>query len=152
MTRPLLVLIPLTAFLAACADHPEAGPINTTGMPNAELALQRSIDSTTAQLRQIGAIHATPVTAVTQTPPLPDDVTRKVWFVWNGPLNGAVKKLGKKIGYTVTISGKSHRIAVVTNAVAPAIDILRSMGEQAGAAATVRVDTQNHQIEVAYNA
>jgi len=153
MKRSLLTAPALLLTLAACSGHiPDPGPVNTGGMPNPELALQRSVAATTSDLRELGTMRAPQPVAVAAQAQTPDDVNKRLWFVWNGPLNGAVRKLGKEIGYTVTVFGNSRPIKVTTNSVAPALDILRSLGEQAGSAAEVQVDTLHHQIAVVYNA
>ncbi|AOX18413.1 DotD/TraH family lipoprotein [Kozakia baliensis] len=152
--KPFLLTAPaLFLALAACSGHvPDPGPVDTSGMPSPELALQRAVASTTSDLRELGTMRAPQPVSVSAEAQTPDDVNRKLWFAWNGPLDGAVKKLGKAIGYTVTIFGSSHPIKVTTNSVAPALDILRSLGEQAGTGAAVQVDTLHHQIAVVYNA
>ena len=152
MKKTSFLFATLTIGLTACSGHIKPGPIETTGMPNPELALQRSISSTTADLRELGTIHASPSVPVADQSSTPDDINRRIWFVWKGPLNAGVRKLGKEIGYTVTVFGKSHDIPVQTNSVAAVLDILRSFGDQAGDAATVQVDPFHHQIAVVYHA
>jgi defect-in-organelle-trafficking protein DotD len=73
---------------------------------------------------------------------------------WNGPLDGAVKRLGETISYSTAITGAVPQ-AGVNVAVDPAprrvYDILHGLGDQAGDAATVRVDQQHQVLEVIYH-
>jgi len=148
--RFLLILLPVG--LSACAGQPAPQPIETTGMASPELALQRSITATTGELRALGTMRPSPPPETLAQNVLPDDVTKRVWFAWDGPLNGAVKKLGHDIGYTVAITGKSRSIKVQTDTVSRVIDILHTLGDQAGSLATVAVDPLHHMITVIYHA
>ncbi|MBS1075781.1 DotD/TraH family lipoprotein [Gluconobacter sp. Dm-73] len=144
------VLTPvLLLALSACATKPPE-PVATTGMANPELALQRAIATTDADLAQLGTLRPTPP-PITPDPGLPADLKRQVWFVWQGPLEPAVRKLGKDIGYSVTAFGPHRKVIVQINAVAPVIDHLRTLGEQAGEQATVSVDPLSHAISVTYH-
>lgn len=152
MKRPLLIFL-LPVALSACAGKlPSPSPVATTGMASPELALQRSIAATTTDLRELGNIRPTPLAASATSVPLPDDLTRRIWFAWNGPLGDAVTKLGHEIGYTVTITGRTRTLRVTTNSVAPVVDILRTLGDEAGDQATVSVDPLRHAITVAWHA
>lgn len=151
MKKTSFLYATLSIGLTACSGHIKPGPIETIGMASPEVALQRSIASTTSDLRELGTVRAAPVVPVTDQSSTPDDINRRIWFVWNGPLNAGIRKLGKEIGYTVTVFGKSHDLTVQTNSVAPVLDILRSFGDQAGNAATVQVDPLHHQIAVVYH-
>ncbi|KXV19247.1 DotD/TraH family lipoprotein [Gluconobacter oxydans] len=135
--------------LSACATTPPE-PVAATGMANPELALQRAITSTNQDLAQLGTLRPAPP-PMTPDPALPADLKRQVWFVWQGPLEPAVRKLGKDIGYSVTAFGPRRPITVQTNAVAPVVEHLRVLGEQAGDQATVSVDPLSHAISVTYH-
>jgi len=63
-----------------------------------------------------------------------------------------VQKLGQSIDYTVTVFEPERKVRVVTNSVAPVVDILRGLGDQAGDQATVSLDPLHHQIAVTYHA
>ncbi|RBM06524.1 DotD/TraH family lipoprotein [Novacetimonas cocois] len=147
----LIFLLPMA--LNACAQSLSSpSPIATTGMANPELALQRSIAETTTDLRELGSIRPSPVVASANQPVLPDDLTRRIWFVWDGPLGKAVAKLGQEIGYSVTVTGHPRAMRVATNSVAAVVDILRTLGDQAGDQAMVSVDPLHHAITVAWHA
>lgn len=152
MKRPLLIFLLPVALSACTGKPPPPSPVATTGMANPELALQRSIAATTSDMRELGSIRPTPVATSTPVTSLPDDLTRRIWFVWNGPLGEAVTKLGNEIGYTVTATGRSRNIRVTTNSVARVVDILRTLGEEAGDQAMVSVDPLRHAITVTWHA
>ena len=122
-------------------------------MPNPEVALQKSLDETSHELTRIGAIE--PMRAVAAKPPIvAGELDRVVSLQWNGPLDGAVKRLAETIRYRTAISGNAPKGDVnVTVDPAPrrVYDILQALGDEVGAAATVRVDQQHQLIEVIYH-
>ena len=128
--------------LAGCGVTPVAPNVDTPGMPNAEVALQKSMDDTAREMARIGAIE--PSAAVASKPTVvAGELDRVVSMQWNGALDGAVRRLGETIGYRTAVTGKAPQ-AGVNVAVDPAprrvYDILHGLGDQAGDAATVRVD------------
>jgi len=127
--------------------------VDAPGMPNAEVALQKSLDDTARDLSRIGAIE--PSAAVASMPTVvPGELDRVVSMRWNGALDGAVKRLGQTIGYRTVVMGAPPR-AGVNVAVDPAprrvYDILHDLGDEAGAAAIVRVDPERQLLEVIYH-
>ena len=73
---------------------------------------------------------------------------------WNGALDGAVRRLGETIGYRTAVTGKAPQAGVnvvVDPAPRRVYDILHGLGDQAGDAATVRVDEQHQLLEVIYH-
>jgi defect in organelle trafficking protein DotD len=139
--------------LAGCGVTPIAPNVDTTGMPNAEVALQKSMDDTAREMTRIGAIE--PSAAVASKPTVvAGELDRVVSMKWNGALDGAVGRLGETIGYRTAITGKAPQAGVnVTVDPAPrrVYDILHGLGDQAGDAATVRVDQQHQLLEVTYH-
>jgi hypothetical protein len=120
-------------------------------MPNAEVALQKSMDETTSELARIGAMQ--PGAAVASQPTVvPSELERVVALSWNGGLDGAVRKLADTIGYRVVVSGNGSQAVNVVVDPAPkrVYDILHGLGDQAGDFATVRVDAQHQLLEVIY--
>ncbi len=139
--------------LAGCGVTPVAPNVDTPGMPNAEVALQKSMDETAREMARIGAIE--PSAAVAAKPTVvAGELDRVVSMSWNGALDSAVKRLGETIGYRTAVTGKTPQ-AGVTVTVEPApqrvYDILHGLGDQAGDAATVRVDQQHQLLEVIYH-
>jgi defect-in-organelle-trafficking protein DotD len=138
--------------LAGCAT-PIAPTVDTPGMPNAEVALQKSLDETAREMSRIGAMQ--PSVAVQSKPTVvAGELDRVVSMQWNGALDGAVRQLAKTIGYRVAVTGKAANgsvNAVVDPAPQRVFDILHTLGDQAGDAATVRVDRQHQLLEVIYH-
>ncbi|NHN89974.1 DotD/TraH family lipoprotein [Acetobacter conturbans] len=153
MNRHHLFAPALLLCLAACSTPGHPGPVETTGMPNTELALQRAIQSTDHDMAEFGALRPTvsvPATTADNAQ-VPEELRRSVWFVWKGPLLPGVKKLGREIGYTVATRGDREDVPVDINTTAPVLDHLRALGDQAGNRATVAVDPVTHSITVTYN-
>jgi len=150
---PLLALSLIACLVAGCSSvTPIATNVDTPGMPNAEVALQKSMDETTAELARIGAMQ--PTAAVASKPiVVPGELERLVAMSWNGALDGAVRKLADTVGYRVVVSGnRSQAVNVVVNPTPQRVyDILRGLGDQAGNLATVRVDAQHQLLEVIYH-
>jgi hypothetical protein len=150
---PLLAASLIACALAGCGSvTPVAPNVDTPGMPNAEVALQKSMDETAGELARIGAMQ--PTTAVASKPAVvPGELERVVAMSWNGGLNGAVRKLADTVGYRVVVSGNGSQAVNVVVDPTPqrAYDILHGLGDQAGDAATVRVDAQHQLLEVIYH-
>jgi hypothetical protein len=139
--------------LAGCGVTPIAPNVDTPGMPNAEIALQKSMDDTAREMTRIGAMQPSAVVASKPTV-VAGELDRVVSMQWSGPLDGAVRRLGETIGYRTVVRGSAPQ-AGVNVAVDPAprrvYDILHTLGDQVGDAATVRVDQQHRLIEVIYH-
>jgi hypothetical protein len=149
---PFLAAGLIACGLAGCGVTPVATNVDTPGMPNAEVALQKSMNETSAELARIGAMQ--PAAAVASKPTVvPGELERVVAMSWNGALDGAVRKLADTVGYRATVSGNAPRtVNVVVDPVPQRVyDILRSLGDQAGDAATVRVDPRRQLLEVIYH-
>jgi defect in organelle trafficking protein DotD len=150
---PLLAASLVACGLAACSSvTPIATNVDTPGMPNAEVALQKSMDETSTELTRIGAVQ--PAAAVASQPTVvPGELERVVAMSWNGGLDGAVRKLADTVGYRVVVTGTGSQAVnvVVTPTPQRAYDILHGLGDQAGDAATVRVDAQHQLLEVIYH-
>ncbi len=104
-------------------------------------------------MTRIGAMQ--PSAAVASQPAVvAGELDRAVSMQWNGLLDGAVKRLGETIGYGTTITGAVPQAGInVTVNPAPrsVYDILHDLGDNAGGAATVRVDQQHQVLEVIYH-
>jgi defect in organelle trafficking protein DotD len=139
--------------LAGCGVTPVAPNVDTPGISNPEVALQKSMDDTALDMTRIGAMQPSAAIAF-QPAVVAGELNRVVSMRWNGPLNGAVKRLGETIGYGTAITGTVPQ-AGVNVAVDPAprrvYDILHGLGDQAGDAATVRVDQRHQMLEVIYH-
>jgi defect-in-organelle-trafficking protein DotD len=85
---------------------------------------------------------------------VPAELDKVVSFEWNGPLDGAVEKLGKTIGYRVSVVRPWHGASLPV--VIPAgprrvYDLFEEIGHAAGARATVKLDPQQQTVEVIYH-
>lgn len=147
-----LAAILVACALAGCGVTPVASNVDTPGMPNAEVALQRSMDETARELARIGAVQPTVAVAAKPTV-VPGELDRVVAMSWNGGLDGAVRKLAETIGYRAVVTGSASRAVTVVVEPAPqrVYDILQGLGDQAGDAAIVRVDPQHQRLEVIYH-
>jgi hypothetical protein len=143
----------LALGLAGCGVTPVAPNVDTPGMPNAEIALQKSMDQTAQELSRIGAMQPSAVVAEKPTV-VAGELDRVVSMSWNGGLDGAVTRLADTIGYRATVTGTAPQ-AGVNISVDPkprrVFDILQGLGDQAGESATVRVDQQHQLLEVIYH-
>jgi defect in organelle trafficking protein DotD len=138
--------------LGGCGMTTVAPNVDTPGISNPEVALQKSMDDTAREMTRIGAMQPSAATASRPTV-VAGELERVVSMQWSGPLDGAVKRLGETIGYSTTITGTVPQAGVnVTVDPTPArvYDILHGLGDQAGDAATVRVDQQHQKLEVIY--
>ena len=149
---PALLAIGL---LAGCAGTPQVPTdVATTGMPNAELALHRTLDQVNSEMTQIGSMQpAGYVAAAASAPVVPDDLQKPVQFVWTGPLDAGVQKLAASIGYTVAIFGPHNPqpVPVAVNVDGQVLGAFQALGTQAGTAATVEVDPLHHQVQVVHH-
>ncbi len=143
----------LALALAGCGVTPVAPTVETPGMSNPEVALQTSMDETAREMARIGAMQ--PSAAVQPKPTVvAGELDRVVSMQWNGGLDGAVRRLSETIGYRTRVIGRAPQAAVnvaVDGAPQRVYDILQGLGDQAGDAATVRVDQQHQLLEVIYH-
>jgi len=137
--------------LAGCAATPIPTTVDMPGMPNAEIALQKSMDDVGREMDRIGKMG--PEAATSNKPVVvPGELDRQVSFQWNGSLDDAVRELARTVGYRTIVSGPmtAARVRVsIDPAPRRVYDILRMLGEQAGATAMVHVDPQHQRVEVA---
>ena len=141
----------LLALLAGCAAPTVAPDVDAAGMPNVEVALQRSLDRVDRTMGQLGQYGSTDPLR----PVAPAELQRLVSLAWSGPLDEGVKTLADRIGYrfVVTAPSRTGPVQVAVNMTnVPAIDLLQAFGNAAGASATVMVDPDRHQVEVQYHA
>jgi defect-in-organelle-trafficking protein DotD len=138
--------------LAGCGVTTVAADVDTPGMPNAEVALQQSMDETAREMARIGAMQPSAAAASKPTV-VPGELDRVVSMQWNGPLDGAVQRLADTIGYRAAVTGNAPQAVNVAVDPSPqrVYDILHGLGDQAGAAATVRVDQRRQLLEVIYH-
>lgn len=143
------------ALLAGCAGTATVAPdVDATGMPNAELALQRSVERVDAAMRDLGGMGVSARTASAAPAVIPAELRRPVTWSWSGPLDAGAKALADRVGYRLVITA-SPGAAPVNVAVslqdARILDLFEALGTAAGAQATVIVDPDHHQVEVRHH-
>jgi defect in organelle trafficking protein DotD len=140
-------------LLAGCASTHVLTDVATMGMPNAELALRRTLDQVDSDMTQIGGMQPGGYAAATASPVVPAELEKPVQFVWNGPLDAGVKKLANSIGYSVAVTGPQNPqpVLVQVNINGQVIGAFQELGSQAGAIATVQVDSLHHQVQVVHH-
>ena len=99
--------------------------------------------------------------AITAFPPptrsgavVPEELQRPIGFAWNGSLDDGVRRVAAEVGYRVEVFGPAQPqpLAVaVPKIVTTLIGALTALGNQAGSAATVRVDPVNRRIQVIHH-
>jgi defect in organelle trafficking protein DotD len=136
---------------SACATEPVPATVASPGMPNAELALQRAIAQVDTDVGHLGMLR--PEQYASTAGIVPAELQKPMTLQWTGPLDGAVRKVGKAVGYNVSVQSvpNARPLPVAVNQYGQAVELLRSLGEQAGATATVSVDPLHHQITVIHN-
>lgn len=162
-TRRLLpaAVIGLLGLLAACAEPPGIDPnVDATGMPNAELALQRSLTQVDATMRDLGGMTVTSRSTVpaavlsSATSIVPAELQRPQSFTWSGPIDVGAKTLADRIGYRLLVTAPAGAVPVIVAvnlADVPALDLFKALGAAAGTQATVLVDPDHHQVEVQHH-
>lgn len=146
---PLPAAISLLGLLAGCATPQIPPDVDTSGMPNTEIALQRSLDRTDAAMGKLGQFHP----GASPRPVMAAELERPVSLAWSGPIDQGVKALADRIGYRFYSTGPhAVPIAVAVNMTdVPILDLFKAMGDAAGTSATVVVDPDHHQVEVQHH-
>ena len=138
-------------LLAGCANPPQVDPnVDTSGMPNTEVALQRSLDRVDRTMGQLGQFGP----GTTLRPVTAPELQRPVSLAWSGPIDQGVKALADRIGYQVAITAPANPapIQVAVNMTdVPILDLFEAMGTAAGTSATVVVDPDHHRVEVQHH-
>jgi defect-in-organelle-trafficking protein DotD len=140
------------ALLAGCANvFPVPTTVVTAGMPNPEQALQDSMQHVDAEMAELGTMGSSYAQAALASPVVPEDLQRIVSFTWSGSLDKGVAKLAQSIGYTFYTTappGTPPLDVTVQIQSAPAVQVFKAFGDQAGTRATVEVDPLHHQVQV----
>lgn len=159
MRVPILAALLAATVLAGCARlTPVPTTVVTAGMPNPEEALRQSMRHVDAEMAELGTVRAQPgrtAAAPNAAPVMPDDLRRVVSFTWSGSLDTGVARLAQSIGYTFHTTAAPDtpplNVAIQIEQ-APAFEVFKALGDQAGAHATVEVDPLHHQIQVIHHA
>jgi len=152
---PPIVGFAAMAMLAGCAHVTSIPPdVDATGMPNAELALDRSMARVDAAMRTLGGTAASYNSPPPATPLLPAELRRPVTFAWSGPIDAGVKALADRIGYRLVITRPSNAppVDVAINMTdVPIVRLFEALGEAAGSRATVIVTPNLRQVDVQHH-
>lgn len=146
------------ALLAGCADRVNAisPDVDATGMPNAELALQRSMDRADTAMRDLGS-RGVAVRAVAPSPApsiIPAELQRPETFAWSGPIDVGAKALADRIGYRLVVTAPEKPVPVVVSVNlrnVRILDLFEALGTSAGTQATVIVDPDRRQVQVQHH-
>lgn len=140
----------LISSLGGCA-HEVAPTVETPGMPNAELALRRSMAHVDREMGELGRMQPSRRGGPAI---VPGELDKVVAFDWEGPIEGAVEKLAKEVGYDVELDAPFNAESVsigIRSGPQRVYDIFQAIGEAAGDRATVQVDAQHHRVRVIYH-
>ena len=154
---PPIVGFAAMAMLAGCAHVTSIPPdVDATGMPNAELALDRSMARVDAAMRTLGGTGASynPPSPPLATTLVPAELQRPVTFAWSGPIDAGVKALADRIGYRLVITRPSNAppVDVAINMTdVPIVRLFEALGEAAGSRATVIVTPNLRQVDVKHH-
>jgi defect-in-organelle-trafficking protein DotD len=160
MKHAVVALLLGTTLLAGCTAplQPVPTTVESAGMPNPELALQKSMADVDAEMAGLGQMDQNAVAAAPSPPAapvLPDPLQKTVNFTWNGPLDQAVSKLALSVGYTFYVTAPKNPQPInvsISVSSETAYQVLQTLGNDAGAKATVQVDPLHHQVEVIHHA
>ncbi len=149
--RSTVVALGLSA-LAVCTTPNVPTDVDTTGMPNPEIALRDSFRQVDAEMGSLGTMAPAP--AAESVPVMPGELQKVVTFTWQGPLDDGVRKLADSIGYTVAVSAPKEPAALpiaISTRPEQVFQVFQQLGEAAGASATVALDPLHHQVRVIHH-
>jgi len=152
---PPIVGFAALAMLAGCAQVSRIPPdVDATGMPNADLALDRSMARVDAAMRTLGGTGASYNPPSPSLAVLPAELQRPVTFAWSGPIDAGAKALADRIGYRLVITRPSNAppVDVAVNMTdVPVVRLFEALGEAAGSRATVIVTPNLRQVDVQHH-
>ncbi len=149
-------------LMTGCAEtvHPVPTDVDASGMPNAELALQRSMDRVDAAMRALGGMNVATQPGEPSPVAIPAELQRPVSFAWSGPIDAAAKALADRIGYRLVVTsdgspGKPASLLPVVVSVNKTnvriVEVFQALGDSAGPKATVIVDPDHRQVDVQHH-
>jgi defect-in-organelle-trafficking protein DotD len=158
MRGPIIAAMCVATLLTSCTGTiPVPTTVVTAGMPNPEEALRQSMQHVDAEMAELGGMRAETVQTAAPASAaqvMPEDLQRVVSFTWTGSLDKGVAKLAQSIGYTFYTTAAPNtpplNVAVQVQQ-APAFEVFKALGDEAGDRATVEVDPLHHQVQVIHH-
>lgn len=137
----------MLALLSSCTHKATAPDVETEGLANPEVQLQRTLSRVA---KATADLHAT---RAGERPAVPAELQRPLTWRWSGTLDEGGRLLAQQIGYAFTAPDPGPALpAVHVDARGmPVLDVLRAFGSQAGDRATVVVDPERRIVEVHRN-
>lgn len=154
---PIVGLCSALGALGGCAGRVNtvAPDVDATGMPNAELALQRSMDRADAAMRDLASRGiAVRAVAAPASSIVPAELQRPETFAWSGPIDVGIKALADRIGYRLIVTTPEKAIPVIVSvnmSNVRILDLFEALGTSAGTQATVVVDPDHRQVQVQHH-
>jgi defect-in-organelle-trafficking protein DotD len=149
------IAIGLMTLLSACAGTPKIDPdVDAYGMPNTELALQRSIGRVDAAMLDLGGMSVASRISAPAGTVVAAELQRPLTFAWAGPIDTGVKALADRIGYRLVVTAPDNAVPVIVSVNmtdVSALDLFKAIGNSAGTQATVIVDPDHHQVQVQHH-
>lgn len=143
----ILSVLAVAGLLSACATKGVERPdIDAEGMASPEVALQTSMTRIQKAMADLQATRAG------ARPVVPDELNRPIVWRFDGPLDAAAKAIAERVGYSYAppvtdMPAAIPNVSVNVNG-SPVIDVLRSLGTQAGNRATLFVDPIHRIVQV----
>jgi len=143
--RITLAAAALLAVLGGCARvGPERPDVDAEGIANPEVALTRTMERVGKAMADLRADRGTRTV-------LPAELQRPITWRWTGRLDEAAKALAERVGYAYAPPGPdapAMPVVAVNVTDTPAIEVFRTLGTQAGTAATLVVDPEARIVQV----
>lgn len=145
---PLLGLLMLGACVAPARD----ALVSIPGTADAERALLKSIADVQSAAATVGRGYSAPV-AATET--IPSELNQRVRYTRKGSLDEVASALAGTAGFRFSSNATQATKPIPVSLDTPSssvLDLLRSLGAQAGSQADVVVRPEDHTVEVRYRA
>lgn len=149
-----LMLGVAAASVAACSP-PVNKPQIAASPDKVSAMLADAADRASTALETLAAVEQarSPGVAVGPIENAPPELMRAITVNWVGPVEPITKTMADRAGYTFQTIGNPPPVPVVVSVDVenkPVIDVLRSIGLQLGMRADVKVDANNHLVEIDY--
>jgi defect-in-organelle-trafficking protein DotD len=150
-----MMLVVCCGVIAGCGANPDQTPVvATTGVPDATLALSKAIASVDRAMNQFDPAQAWENGPTAPSPYVPVELRRPMDVnLANVSIDQAAGMLAGAAGYKFAVINPSKHpplVVSLSGARTPIIDLLRSLGAQAGTKAVVTVNGDTRSVEVAY--